>query len=203
MDAELPAGCGHYPEKQPGGHYQFRTFRTGTAPARFRCCEDRRRPDRGQNLRGRYSVRDARRRRAQAHGQRPDDLLGCETHVYCGRLRRVGFGRERYDNRRIHRERLFQPGLGAQDGQALRPEHRFFVPLRARRGSRHTGLCPQACRPADEGAGWRRDRLRNYGYLLRSYRKVQSGTRYKACQSSDRQRDSCRYDPHDSRCARH
>ena len=90
--------------------------------------------------------------------------------------------RERYDDRRIHRERLFQPGLGAQDGQALRPEHRFFVPLRARRGSRHTGLCPQAGRPADEGAGRRRDRLRNYGYLLRSYRKVQSGTRYKACQ---------------------
>ena len=129
-------------------------------------------PYRGQNLRGRYSVHNARRRRAQAHGQRPDDLLGCETHVYCGRLRRVGFWRERYDDRRIHRERLFQPGLGAQDGQALRPEHRFFVPLRARRGSRHTGLCPQACRPADEGAGRRRDRLRNYGYLLRSYRKV-------------------------------
>ena len=55
MDAELPADSGHYPPKQPGGHHQFRAFRAGTAPARFRCSEDRRRPDRGQNLRGRYS----------------------------------------------------------------------------------------------------------------------------------------------------
>ena len=89
--------------------------------------------------------------------RRPDDLLGRASDVHRRRLRRTGFGRQRHHDRRVYRERLFQPCVGAQDRQALRPEHRFFVPLRARRRSQHAGLCRQACRPADEGAGRGRD----------------------------------------------
>ena len=105
------------------------------------------------HLRRRYALRDFGRRGAQAHGGRPDDLLGRASDVHRRRLRRPGFGHQRHHDRRVHRERLFQPRVGAQNRQALRPEHRFVVPFRARCRSQHAGLCRQACRPADEGAG--------------------------------------------------
>ena len=203
MDAELPAGCGHYPKKQPGGHYQFRTFRTGTAPARFdaakidgsrivvRTCEE------GTP----FVTLDGVERKLTAN-----DLMICSATkpmciagVYGGLDSGVSdtttdvFIESAYFNPVWVRKTAKRFGLNTDSSfrfeRGVDPDIQVYALKRAAL--------------LDEGAGWRRDRLRNYGYLLRSYRKVQSGTRYKACQSSDRQRDSCRYDPHDSRCARH
>ncbi len=42
-------------------------------------------------------------------GRRSDDLLGRASDVHRRSLRRTGFGHRRHDDRRIYRERLFQP----------------------------------------------------------------------------------------------
>ena len=201
MDAELPACRGHQPQEQPRRHHQFCAVRTGPALARFRRREDRGRRSRGPHLCRGHAFRDAGRRGAQAHGQGPDDLLRRTPDVHCRRLRRTGFGRERYHDRRLYRECLFQSRVGAQDGQAFRPEYRLLVPVRTRRRSQHAGLRRQACRPADEGAGRRYDLERHYGHLPRSDRRFRLRRLVGARQCADRQGDSRKRRPYDHRGA--
>ena len=74
-----------------------------------------------------------------------------------------GFGHQRHDDQRLHRECRLQPGLGAQAGQTLRAEYRLVVPLRAGRGSELAGLRREAGRAADEGAGRGYDFERHHG----------------------------------------
>ena len=117
------------------------------------------------------------------------------------RLRRTGLGRERHHDRRIYRERLFQPRVGAQDGQAFRPEYRLFVPLRARHRPQHAGLRRQARRPADEGAGRGYDLQRHHGHLSGADRGFRLRHLVGKGQRADRQGDSRNGRPHDHRGA--
>ena len=201
MDAELPARRGHQPQEQSGRYHQLRALRAGAAPARVRRGEDRRPRSRGPHLHRRHAFRDIGRRGAKTDGRRSDDLLGRASDVHRRSLRRTGFGHRRHDDRRIYRERLFQPRVGAQDCQAFRAEHRFVVPFRARRRSQHAGLCRQARRPADEGAGRGRDFERHYRHLSHSCRRLQIRHLLRPHRLADRQEDSRRYGPHDPRRA--
>ena len=114
-------------------------------------------------------------------------MFGRTAHVHSRSFRRAGFGHRRRDGGRLHRKRLFQPGVGAQDRQAFRAEHRFLVPFRARRRPQHAGLCGQAGGSADEGTGRRQDFERHHGHLPRPDCRLRFRPVVRAGQCADRQ----------------
>lgn len=189
-------------EKQRGRHHQLRSARNGTAPARVRRGENRGRPHRRADLPRRNPFHDAGRDRAQTFGRRPDDLQRPRADVHSRRVRRARLGRHGDDNRHLYRKRLFQSGLGPQDGQAPRAEHRFLVPLRARDRSRHDALRADARGLAGQGAGRGRDFVSGHGSLSRPYRAVPVRRIARPGSQTDRQGDSRRDDPPDRRRAR-